>query len=77
MSVEKNEVSLLESLKKQHGQFIVQRDQAQINFQQLVGAIFACEFMIKQHEESLKSKEMEQGAPQDEQVIDKAEGQAA
>lgn len=77
MSAEKNEVSLLESLKQQHGQFIAQRDQAQINFQQLVGAIFACECIIKQYEESLKSKELEQGAPQDEQVVDQAEGQAA
>lgn len=74
---EAKEVSLLDQLKQQHGQFVAQRDQAQINFQQLVGAIFACECMIKQHEAALKSKELEQGAPQDGQVVDQAEEQAA
>lgn len=39
---------MLEQLKKQHEEFVNQRAQAQVNFQQLTGAIYACEVMIKQ-----------------------------
>jgi hypothetical protein len=53
MSDVQNEVqplSLLEQLKLQHKQFIQQRDIAQNNFNQLIGAIYACEMMIQKHE---------------------------
>lgn len=54
-------ITLVESLKQKHAQFVAQRDQAQANFQQIVGAIFACECLLKAHEEELKSKESNQG----------------
>src|ERR1700684_1725359 len=44
-------LSLLDQLKMQRAQFSVQKDMAQNNFNQLVGAIFACDEMIKKHEE--------------------------
>ena len=47
-------VSLIDQLKMQHAAFVFQRDQANVNLQQLVGAIYACEVMIKKHEEDLK-----------------------
>ena len=31
--------------------FKAQRNQAEVNLQQLIGAIYACELMIKKHEE--------------------------
>lgn len=43
-------LSLLDQLKLQHAQFVQQRDMAQTNLNQLIGAIFACEMMIKKHE---------------------------
>jgi hypothetical protein len=54
MSEAKTEVpklNILEQLKQQHGQFVQQRDFAQNNLNQLIGAIYACEVMIKKHEE--------------------------
>jgi len=48
--------SLFEQLKQQHAQFVAQRDQIQINFQQLAGAIAVCEMMIKTHEEKMKKQ---------------------
>lgn len=54
------EMSLFEQLKQQHAQFVAQRDQIQVNFQQLLGAIAACEIMIKNHEEELKKQEKAQ-----------------
>jgi hypothetical protein len=56
MSEAKKELSLLDQMKQQHQMYCQQRDQAQVNFQQLVGAIYALETMIKSHEESLKQK---------------------
>lgn len=57
MSDEKQEVapvvSLIDQLKMQHAAFVYQRDQANVNLQQLVGAIYACEVMIKKHEEDV------------------------
>lgn len=50
MAAEKQELSILEQLKQQHAAFVAQREQAQNNYNQLVGAIFACELMIKKHE---------------------------
>jgi hypothetical protein len=52
--------NLLESFKAQLSSFIQQRDQAQINFQQLQGAIFACEHVIKQYETNLLSSDNKQ-----------------
>lgn len=51
MSDEVKQLSFLDGLKQQHQGFIFQRDQAQVNLQQLIGAIYACEVMIKNHEE--------------------------
>jgi chaperonin cofactor prefoldin len=48
------ELSLLDQLKEQHTQFLQQREQTQTNLQQLIGAIFACELMIKKHEDAIK-----------------------
>lgn len=63
MSDEKQEVapvvSLIDQLKMQHAAFVFQRDQANVNLQQLVGAIYACEVMIKKHEEDLKGLSQE------------------
>lgn len=55
MSVEKQEVpqlSLLDQLKLQRAQFNAQKDLTQNNLNQLVGAIFACDEMIKKHEDA-------------------------
>lgn len=50
------EMSLFDQIKTQHAQFVAQRDQIIINFQQLVGAIAACELMMNTHEEALKKQ---------------------
>lgn len=53
MSVENQEVpklSILEQLKQQHHNFVQQKEFAQNNLNQLVGAVFACEMMIKKIE---------------------------
>ncbi len=42
-------LSLLDQLKHQHTAFIQQRELAQQNLNQLIGAIYACEIMIKKH----------------------------
>jgi hypothetical protein len=42
-------VSLLDQLKLTHADFVKQRDLAQQNLNQLVGAIYACEIMIQKH----------------------------
>lgn len=46
MSQEQNDLNLIEQIKQQHAQFINQRDQAQANLNQLIGALYACELMI-------------------------------
>lgn len=54
MSEEKMEVpqiSLLDQLKVQRAQFSAQKELAQNNLNQLVGAIYACDVMIKKHED--------------------------
>ena len=59
MSVEKQEVpqlSLLDQLKLQRAQFNAQKDLAQTNLNQLVGAVFACDEMIKRHEEEARKE---------------------
>lgn len=45
------QISLLEQLKIQRAQFSAQKDLAQNNLNQLIGALFACDDMIKRHEE--------------------------
>lgn len=53
-------VSNLQQLRAHHAHFSLQRDQTQVTYQQLVGAIFACEMMIKDEEEKLKKQFAEQ-----------------
>lgn len=48
------ETPLIVKYQQQLAAFIQQRDQVKIQFEQLNGAIFACENMIKQYEESVK-----------------------
>jgi ribosome-binding protein aMBF1 (putative translation factor) len=54
-----DDLSLLEQFKQQHASFIAQRDQANINLQQLAGAIFACETMIQKYESEEAKNNME------------------
>lgn len=82
MSENKQEVCMLEQLKKQHQVYCAQRDQAQVQFQQLVGAIFAIENVIKNHEETLKQHLQElakaaQGVSEDGETDNKDQEQAA
>ena len=84
MLEEKKDLSLLDQMKQQHQMYCVQRDQSQINFQQLVGAIFALENMIKCHEEELKKQLAEiakstetQGAKEDGQTDEQDQKEAA
>lgn len=76
MSEEKMELGFCDQLKQQHHMFCVQRDQAQVNLQQLVGAIYACEQMIKKYEESEQPKESV-GDQGNGQVDEQAEEQSA
>lgn len=46
MSEVNNEVSILEELKKQHRGYLMQREQFQVNINQIAGAIFALEQAI-------------------------------
>ncbi len=57
------ELSMLDQFRQQHATFVQQRDQAQTNFQQLVGAIFACEQMIMKLVDAVKKpkEELSQG----------------
>jgi hypothetical protein len=60
MSVENQEVpqlSMLEQLKQQHVQFVQQKEFAQNNLNQLIGAVYACEIMIKK----LEAEEAQKG----------------
>jgi hypothetical protein len=73
MSEAKQEVpvlSLLDQFKQQHAAFIQQRDIAQTNLNQLVGAVYACEAMIKKFEEDA-AKGLSQ-----ENLGDKGDGEA-
>lgn len=59
MSVVNNEVpklSLLDQFKLQRAQFAAQKDLVQNNLNQLVGALFACDEMIKRHEEDARKE---------------------
>lgn len=59
---------ILDELVQQHAQYRAQRDQAQVNFQQLSGAIFAIEELIKT--ETAKIEE----ASKDAAVMDSCQG---
>lgn len=48
------EISMLDQLKVQKAQFAAQREIAQSNLNQLIGAIYACDVMIQKHEEEAK-----------------------
>ncbi len=64
-------LSLLDQLKMQHGQFVQQRDLAQNNLNQLIGAIYACEVMIQKHEHEMqKSQEVVNEAKSEEEQKD-------
>ena len=52
------QVPLIVVYYNQLASFKQQKEQAQIQFQQLTGCIFACEQMIKQYEESAKQAAM-------------------
>jgi hypothetical protein len=52
------QMSLLDQLKQQRAQFAAQKDLAQNNLNQLVGAIFACDEMIKKHEENAQKQDV-------------------
>lgn len=56
LNVDVPKPSLLDQLRAQHQGFLQQKEFAQNNLNQLIGAIFACEHMIKRHEdEALQS----------------------
>jgi peptidoglycan hydrolase CwlO-like protein len=66
MAIEKKELmDLIEHTREQHKAFCDQRTQAQNNIQQLVGAIYACESLIKKMEESLADNKEPIGETQD------------
>ncbi len=56
---EAKELSIIEELKIKLAGYMVQKEQAQVNLNQLVGAIFAFEYMIKMHE-TADSKKLEE-----------------
>ena len=60
-SIEKNQ-NLYEQLKNQHANFIIQRDLALNNYNQLIGAIFSCEQMIKNFEEQINLNNQKESA---------------
>jgi len=47
-------LSILQQYQIQLNNFKQQKEQIKVQFHQLEGAIFACEMMIQQHEQSLK-----------------------
>jgi hypothetical protein len=53
LNVEGPKISLIDQLKAQHLGFLQQKEFAQNNLNQLIGAIFACEQMIKHHENNV------------------------
>ena len=52
-------VPLIVMYQQQLASFKHQRDQAKVQFEQLQGAIFACENMIKQYEDNAKQAVMD------------------
>ncbi len=51
-----SDLSLLENVVEKRANFVQQKDMLQTNLQQLIGAIFACDVLIKEHEDKLKEK---------------------
>jgi hypothetical protein len=47
-------LSLLDQLRLQRMQFIQQKENAQNSLNQLIGAVFACEILIKKQEDELE-----------------------
>jgi len=72
-----NIVSMIDELNKEHIHFIVQRDLAQQNLNQYIGAIYACETMIKKFEEQKAKKELAQGDNKDGEVNYESTGEVA
>lgn len=70
------ELSLLDQLRLQHASFVQQKDFAQNNLNQLVGAIYACEIMIKKHEDEA-SKQQPAGDQENGEADSEQEEQAA
>jgi DNA polymerase III delta prime subunit len=75
-------LSLLEQFKQQREAFVQQGGQLQVQFQQLQGAIFACDQMILKIEEEAKQHLVDlakqvQGECQDGQVDQQEQGEAA
>lgn len=54
MSEEHKDVSLLAQMKQQHEGYCHQKSHSETNIQQLIGAIYALEQLIKNYEEQLK-----------------------
>jgi hypothetical protein len=50
-------LEILQKYKEQRLQFMQQRDLAQSNLNQLIGAIYACDIMIKIHEDQVAKQE--------------------
>ena len=56
---ESNPILIIESLKNKRADFIAQRELIQNNFNQLTGAIYACDLMIKDFDKQEDSGEKE------------------
>lgn len=57
-------VCYIQNLENQIASFKIQREQAQSTYQQLTGAIFACEMLLKQEQEKIEKHLMEQAKNQ-------------
>lgn len=68
------ELSMIEQLNQQLNQFKAQRDQAQTNLNQLIGAIFACEMILKKHEEDA-AKQASKGVEDNGNTVNKEQEQ--
>ncbi len=51
-----SDLNLLENMVAKRANYVQQRDLVQNNLQQLLGAIYACDVLIKEHEDNLKDK---------------------
>ena len=52
MTHEEPKLTVLEQMKEQYAHYLTQKEAAQSNLNQLIGAIFACGEMIKKMEEA-------------------------
>lgn len=69
-------LSLLDQLRQQHQQFVKSKILAENNLNQLVGAIYACELMIKKHEIEGSNEELP-GDLEDVEAVQPTEEEAA